>query len=236
VRQRHLGKDLGFEPRGAEHAALLDLNHRGAGGGELAQRLVGPALQPEHGRGKLARLRVDDRRPLVAGQPGLLRDRIGQPRCQPRIEARGERAVDLERAVRGCARLDHVGHGPGEYRRHRRELAAVQGIDRLEIAQQPRLDPVAQRHRAGLAEQPCGLVGAAEVRKLQRAVDGRLVAPRGERRLARRGVVAEQVGAEELFGLGVFAGVVAAVALADQLLRRRRARRARRRASPSRRW
>ena len=140
-----------------------------------------------------------------------------------RLAASG-RSISTAPGRAGAARR---ARGPGATRigATRAELAAVERVDRLEIAQQPRLDRVAQAHRAGLGEDPLGLVVAAEVGQLQRAVDGRLVALLGERGCVGGVACVEQVGAEELLGLGVFAGVVAAIALADQLLaaERRRA-------------
>ena len=139
------------------------------------------------------------------------------PAARPelRLAASGR---SISTAPAPARRLGQLGHRAGQDRRDFAELAAVERMDRLEIAQQARLDRVAQAHRVGLGEDPRGLVVAAEVGQLQRPVDGRLVALLGERGGVGGRVLIEQVGAEEFLGLGVFAGVVAAIALADQLL------------------
>ena len=51
-------------------------------------------------------------------------------------------------------------------------IALVQGVDRAEIAAQAQLDRVARRNRLGLGKQAFSLAELAEVRALQRAVQG----------------------------------------------------------------
>ena len=95
-------------------------------------------------------------------------------------------------------------------------VALVQRVDGAEVAAQAQLDGIAGRHRFGLGKQPLGLAKLAEVRALQRAVQGEfgridvgggLVALRAARQCF-----------EKFGGFGIIAAVVAPVSLGQCLI------------------
>ncbi len=92
-------------------------------------------------------------------------------------------------------------------------IALVQCMDRAEIAAQTQLHRVGGRDRLDLAEQPLGFGEFAEIRLLQRAVQGEFGRVDVGRRLLFERAARQRL--EKFGGLGIVAAVIAAIALGE---------------------
>ncbi len=209
--RREIAEDLRAHPQDRGDLAAAHRLELGVGAVERVGRPGEVIGQPQRRAAQLQRLAVEDlgllgRKQLVGLLAELLADlRIG-------VEALGGGAIDVEPG--GGARLG-LANGLGERRvelgQRTLGVALVELMDRAIIAQAPGDDRVGADLLGGALEQRIGLGITAEIGFLQRFVGE----PFGAAQSRDFAGVAD--GGEELGGLGIAAGIVAAIGLGQRL-------------------